>query len=318
MANDWLKQHKRTVDQSIDDALINEFGKSIKLFINYVKFNYSQHCVPDKDLSGLGTLPLDHIWMNQKEDKSQPTTKKLPNGDKLSGPKAYEMILPYFTTNDMTPNAIYDLGKRMLDTLYPQALEIAKSYTKETDNVKAAARFKAEFVDHSNSFFNTTPIPDNESSSDAFLKCQSMDSAKAFCPVRYQSMLNWFDYVQTVLATLQPKVGKFFYDTGDQASTPNCPVQMRAKFNPSSGSQSYSSAGSTCKRPCYYNLPFFLTPHGPRYGAISVAGHEGRPGHHTQVRIKFKSFFHSLNIFLFRLFHILHFAHLNNLLFSAV
>lgn len=253
------------------------------MFLDYVKHNHSRYCVPDSILSGLGTLPVDYVWVDQREDRSQPTTKKLPTGEQLSGKKAYEMILPYFTTNSMTPDEIFNLGKSMLDYLYPQALEIAKKHTKESEDGKAASRFKAEVIDSPISYFNSTPVPDNESNADAFLKCRSMESARLYCPVRYQSMLNWFDYVETVLSTLHPKIRGFFYETGNRTSTPNCPVKVVAKFNPSSGSQSYSSAGSGCSRPCYYYLPFYLTPHGPRYNAISVAAHEARPGHHTQV-----------------------------------
>ena len=281
----WKAKYGKSVQESIDGALVNDFGKHIKMFINYVKYNYSRHCVPDDKLSGLGILPMDYVWVDQKEDKSQPTTKVLPTGEQLSGKKAYEMILPYFTTNSMTPDEIHTLGWSMLNSLYPQALELAKRHTSEVDGNKAATRFKAEVVDSPASYFNATPIPDNESNADAFLKCRSMETAKLYCPVRYRSMLTWFDYVETVLATLHPKIRNFFYETGERASTPNCPVKMVAKFNPSSGSQSYSSAGSTCRRPCYYQLPFYLTPPGPRYNAISVAAHEARPGHHTQVCI---------------------------------
>eukprot|EP00794_Sanderia_malayensis_P009549 gene9550-10536_t len=280
----WTAKYKKTVNESLQATLTNDLGKPLKQFIDYVKNNYSTHCVPDEVSSGLGNLPLDYVWVNQKEDKSQPTTKKLPTGEPLNGPKAYAMILPYFTTNSMTANEIYDLGQRMLNTLYPQALAIAKHFTKQSDDVMAARMFKAQYIDSPASFFNSTPIPDNESSSDAFDKCTSMETARIYCPVRYKSMLTWFDYVQSTLSTLDPMVRGFFYATGNQASTPNCPVKMVAKFNPSSGSQSYSSAGSTCSRPCYYQLPFFLTPPGPRYNAISVCAHEARPGHHTQVQ----------------------------------
>ncbi len=278
-----MTKYKKSVNQSINDALLNELGAPLEMFVNYVKNNYSIHCVPDDVSAGLAKLPLSFVWVNQKEDKSQPTTKKLPTGETLNGPKAYEMILPYFTTNSMSANEIYDLGQRMLNTLYPQALAIAKHFTKESDDKVAARRFKAEFIDSPNSYFNNTPVPSNESSADAHEKCQSMASAKMYCPVRYQAMLNWFDYVQSTLSQLDPMIRGFFYATGDMASTPNCPVKMVAKFNPSSGSQSYSSAGSICRRACYYQLPFFLTPPGPRYNAISVAAHEARPGHHTQV-----------------------------------
>ena len=39
--------------------------------------------------------------------------------EKLSGKRAYSMILPYFTTNDMTPLEVHQLGKEQLKQLYP-------------------------------------------------------------------------------------------------------------------------------------------------------------------------------------------------------
>ena len=47
-------------------------------------------------------MPLDHVWVDGKENKSWPTNKKLPTGEMLDGKRAYSMILPYYTTNDMT------------------------------------------------------------------------------------------------------------------------------------------------------------------------------------------------------------------------
>ena len=74
-----------------------------------------------------------------------------------------------------------------------------------------------------------------------------------------------------------------FHFTGKHKSTPNCPVQLVAIFNPGTGSQSYRSSDEDCTRSSQYRMPFFLKDLGPRYSAMSVAAHETRPGHHTQV-----------------------------------
>ena len=86
-----------------------------------------------------------------------------------------------------------------------------------------------------------------------------------------------------LLGSLEPKTIHMFHFTGKQKSTPNCPVELVASFNPGTGSQSYSSSGEDCTRSSKYRLPFFLKDLGPRYSALSVAAHETRPGHHTQV-----------------------------------
>ena len=42
------------------------------------------------------------------------------SGHQLNGSEAYAMILPYFTTNEMTPVDVHTLGKEQLEMLYPQ------------------------------------------------------------------------------------------------------------------------------------------------------------------------------------------------------
>ncbi|KAJ7394047.1 hypothetical protein OS493_003720 [Desmophyllum pertusum] len=131
-------------------------------------------------------------------------------------------------------------------------------------------------------YFNDEKIPKNESNKDAFSKCTSMEQAKIHCPKRYQAMLAWFEYVNTVLSDLEPKTNHMFYFTGKHRSTPSCPVQLAANFNPGTGSQKYKSSNKDCTKPALYRLPFFMENLGPRYNAFSVAAHEARPGHHTQ------------------------------------
>ena len=45
---------------------------------------------------------------------------KLPTGEPLDGKKAYEIIMPYFTTVDLTPDDVHNLGFEMLNKLYPE------------------------------------------------------------------------------------------------------------------------------------------------------------------------------------------------------
>ena len=96
---------------------------------------------------------------------------------------------------------------------------------------------------------------------------------------------NWLSVIScsALLGNLEPKTIHMFHFTGKHRSTPTCPVQLVASFNPGTGSQSYSSSDADCTRSSQYRLPFFLKDLGPRYSALSVAAHETRPGHHTQV-----------------------------------
>ena len=85
------------------------------------------------------------------------------------------------------------------------------------------------------------------------------------------------------MSDLAPKTNHMFHFTGNRQSTPNCPIQLVANFNPGTGYQSYSASDKECTKAGQYRLPFYLNEMGPRYNAISVAAHEARPGHQTQV-----------------------------------
>jgi len=80
------------------------------------------HCVPSTVSSGLASLPLSYVYNNGTADTTKPTTKRLPTGEVLDGKKTYERLIGSFTTNNMTPDAIYDLGLEMLNKLYPEVM----------------------------------------------------------------------------------------------------------------------------------------------------------------------------------------------------
>ena len=96
-------------------------SKSYHYFHRYLEQDHQRHCVPSNVSSGLATLPLDHVWVDGKENKSWPTNKKLPTGEMLDGKRAYAKgIMQYFTTNEMTPDDVNKLGHDQLKKLYPQ------------------------------------------------------------------------------------------------------------------------------------------------------------------------------------------------------
>ncbi|XP_031560462.1 uncharacterized protein LOC116296565 [Actinia tenebrosa] len=275
----WKQNKGKEVEESIDESLVENVGLPLYNLLQYLELNHSRYCVPSNVSSGLANLPIDYVYFDAKKT-NQTTTKVLPFGEKLNGSEAYKSILPYFTTTNMSPDEINKLGWSMLDKLYPKAIAIAREITGVNDSDQAVTDFKKKL---SKMFFNENPIPDNETNEDAAMKCIDMASAKIHCSQRYASMLKWFDYVNGVLSLLAPKTVNMFHFTGAKQSTPNCPVQVVANFNPGTGSQSYSSSDRSCSRPCRYRLPFYLKDHGPIYNAYSVAAHEARPGHHTQV-----------------------------------
>ena len=94
--------------------------------IRYLKLEHSRHCVPSNVSSGFASLPLKYIWFDGQANMSFPTTQTLPTGERLNGSWAYSQILSYFTTNQMTPLEVHELGKKQLDILYPKVRKIKR------------------------------------------------------------------------------------------------------------------------------------------------------------------------------------------------
>ena len=288
VAKQFQEKYQKPVVQKISEILVEYLGTPVYEFMDFLKNNHSRYCVPENVASGLANLPLEYVWFDQTKTNIK-TTQTLPTGEKLNGAKSYEMILPYFTTTKKyNATSIYLLGQTQLQKLYRRAVEIAIKITNQTEEDSAVSEFKMD-MNHPRHFFNTTAIPENENGAVGGTRCKNMEMARKNCPVRYEAMQLWFKYAQQIIARLDPLTVDMFYMAGPKATTPACPVKMVAKFNPSSGSQSYSGGGIHCARASHYKLPFFLKLPGPKVNAFSVAGHETRPGHHTQVNTFFFS-----------------------------
>ena len=85
------------------------------------------YCVPSSISSGLAELPLSSVYVNGSRTAVS-TTKQLPTGETLDGKKAYESILPYFTTTSLSPDEIHQLGNEMLAKLYPEVAHSQSSF----------------------------------------------------------------------------------------------------------------------------------------------------------------------------------------------
>ncbi|KXJ22621.1 uncharacterized protein LOC110251997 [Exaiptasia diaphana] len=280
---EWKSVHKKNINESVTEYLIEYIGKPIAEMIRYIKNEYQSHCVPSSVASGLAGLPVKYVYNNGVPDTSKPTDPTLPMTNMiLNGSTAYEKIMPYFTTNDMTPDHVHDLGWKMLDILYPKVVEIAKQITKIQKNDSAVVEFR-KLLNSSDSYFND-PIPRNESDENAHRLCSDLKGAQKYCPQRWKAMQMWFKEARRVMSLLDPKIVNMFYFTGPKHTTPNCPVDLSPNLNPSSGAQSYEQSDKECSKSAFYNIPFFLGRVGPRYSEWSVNAHEARPGHHLQVQ----------------------------------
>jgi len=287
----WMKDKGKSVSETMRESVVTYIGTPIHKLLQYLENDHYNKCRPEAGApGGLSGLPVDYVYNNGIPDKSKRTTKVLPISSGTSpmvinGSKSYEKILGYFTTKEISPDEVHTLGWKMVNVLYPEAVMIAKTVTKINDNdTKAVEEFQKILKNISVSFFNTEEIPKNESEGDAFKLCKTIEGAKKYCPNRWKAMEAWFAFARKAMAKLDPKTVNMFYFTGDKHTTPNCPVDLKPDFGPTTAAQSYQSSGAKCSSNSIYNIPFFLKNLGPKFSEYSVNAHEARPGHHTQVQ----------------------------------
>ena len=60
----WIAEKKKSVKDSVKEALVDGVGKPILKLINYLEFNHSLHCLPNDFSSGLGNLPVSYVYVN--------------------------------------------------------------------------------------------------------------------------------------------------------------------------------------------------------------------------------------------------------------
>ena len=116
----WAASHGQSVNASIREALKEGLGEPLLELINHLQFDHMRHCLPNNLASGLASLPVDYVYNNGIPDKNRPTVKKLPTGEPLNGSESYKLILSYFTTTDISPEEIFQEGKKQLKFFYDQ------------------------------------------------------------------------------------------------------------------------------------------------------------------------------------------------------
>ena len=191
--NKWQAKIGRNVRESINLTLVEYLGKPLNDLLHFLEHEYRLHCVSSNISSCLATFPLEYVYFNGSRTSNR-MTKRLPFGENVRGKKAYESILYYFTSSDLTPDAIYKMGKERLDALYSEAVKIAMNYTGK--NVDEAIGLYKQMLSNQSNFFNDAPFPANESGDDAFRNCNGLVDARMFCPKRYKAFEKWSSFVR--------------------------------------------------------------------------------------------------------------------------
>jgi len=280
--DEWRGKFGKSASESLREFALEYVGKPIDYMLRFIKEEQVPHCAPDSVATGLGSLPLAYVFVNGSQTNTK-TTQELPTGEKLNGKDSYKRLLAHFTTTSQTPDEIYNLGKDMRDKLYSEVLKLATEVTKVDDENEAKRRFK-ELINDPKMFYNDKEIPANESDANAHKVCSTVKDAEKYCPHRTAAMENWFEHTKQIMATLDYETAGLFHVTGPYKSTPSCPIKLDYDLNPSSAVPFYMPSDASCSKVASYKMPFFLAKPGPRYESVTLAAHEARPGHHTQVQ----------------------------------
>lgn len=86
----------------------------------YMEFEHMRHCVSDSKVSGLHSLPLPFVYVDDVIDNSRPTLQTLPTGELLNGSQSYLRLFTFFSKNDVTPEQLRTMGYEKLDELLKQ------------------------------------------------------------------------------------------------------------------------------------------------------------------------------------------------------
>lgn len=68
----------------------------------------------------MASLPLNFVYVDGVRDNSRPTTGRLPSGDVINITYSYTKLLSYFTSGEISPMELRDLGYKKLETLLDQ------------------------------------------------------------------------------------------------------------------------------------------------------------------------------------------------------
>ena len=90
-------------------------------------------------------------------------------------------------------------------SFFPQAVNLAKLYTKERYKTTAINKFK-KVLQNPDMWFNSRPFPSNENGNDAFIKCHDATSAQANCPERWKALQKWIKNTNNVSSRANPTV----------------------------------------------------------------------------------------------------------------
>ena len=99
----WIAKYGINMSESLFEGVVKFVGLPVVSLFEYLEGDYMTHCVPSNVSSGLGTKPVDNIYVNGTRTSEQ-TSKTLDGRERImDGKHAYAEVLSYFTSTNYTP-----------------------------------------------------------------------------------------------------------------------------------------------------------------------------------------------------------------------
>ena len=98
-----LEKHGMNATALVEDSVIKNVGSPLADLFEYFEKEHLPHCLPSNVSSGLGTLPVDHVYYNGSRTLER-TNNTLMGGDIIMpGKESYRNFLSFSTTQNITP-----------------------------------------------------------------------------------------------------------------------------------------------------------------------------------------------------------------------
>ena len=98
-----IKKHGKNGSTLVEEILIRNVGSPLADLLEYLGNEHLKHCLPSNVSSGLGTLPVDHVYYNGSKT-SQRTNRTLTDGERIiPGKESYRNFMSFSTTQNITP-----------------------------------------------------------------------------------------------------------------------------------------------------------------------------------------------------------------------
>ena len=99
----WITKYGNNMSESLFEGVVRFVGSPMVSLFDYLEGGHMGHCVPSNVSSGLGTRPVDYIFINGTRTSIQ-TGQTLDGREMImEGRQAYAGVLSYFTSTNYTP-----------------------------------------------------------------------------------------------------------------------------------------------------------------------------------------------------------------------